>query len=562
MDATTLTADAPLPDDVPTLQALVRQLLAEVARLRAENEALRTRLDAALKYRFGRRSERRPAADEGDAPPPAASGGSPGNATPVPSQPVTTTPPPRRDPHGRGPLPAHLERRAVVHDLTEAEKLCPCCGQLRVCIGTTPPTEQLDLEPARFFVRRTIKKTYACQCCDVNVVPAAQRIQTAGPAQVGPIAKGLCGPGLLAHVITAKFADHTPVHRLAGQLARSGVEVARSTLGDWLAQAAELLFPLWLLLRQELLRSRVIHTDDTGVKLRLPGETHAARSHLWVYLGDADHPYALFDFTDDYTAEGPARILDVYAGYLQADALAQYEEVFGPTRARHCACWAHARRRFVAALDAGAKQAERPLELIGQLYALEHRLPPLLPPSQDPQKQAQRQQREEQRRQQRQQHARPVLDELKRWLDEQQPKVLPRSLLGQAISYALNHWEALTRYLEQGYLSIDNNLSERTLRAVALGRNNWGAFGSETGGRTAAVLYSVVGTCKHLGIDPFAYLREALPGLFALGDLRETLPKLLAVGESPPDTPLLDWLPDRWLQRRARDAPAATAAAG
>ena len=137
-------------------------------------------------------------------------------------------------------MPEHLERREVVHDLTEAEKLCPCCGQPRVCIGEQT-AEQLDLEPARFFVLRTVKKSYACRHCDPAAVPAEQRMQTAGPAQVGPIAKGLCGPGLLAHVITAKFADHVPVHRLAGQLARSGVTIARSTLGDWLAQAADLL---------------------------------------------------------------------------------------------------------------------------------------------------------------------------------------------------------------------------------------------------------------------------------------------------------------------------------
>src|SRR3954451_22516434 len=210
MDAASLTPDMPLPDDVPTLQALLRQVLAELARLRAENAELRGKLDAALKHRFGRRSERQPRLKCRD-----------------------DQPPRRRHKHGRATLPEHLERRMVVYDLTEAEKFCPCCGQRRVCIGEQT-AEQLDLEPARFFVRRTIKKSYACQHCDPSVVPPEQRLPTAGPAQVGPIAKGLCGPGLLAHVITAKFADHTPLHQLAGQLARSGVHVARATLGDWL----------------------------------------------------------------------------------------------------------------------------------------------------------------------------------------------------------------------------------------------------------------------------------------------------------------------------------------
>src|SRR5947209_2631946 len=239
MDAELPAPDAPLPDDVPSLQALVRLLLAECARLRAENAELRGKLDAALKHRFGRRSERQPGPRRPD-----------------------DKPPPRRDEHGRAALPEHLERRAVVHDLTEAEQRCPCCGRPRACIGEQT-TEQLDLEPARFFVRRTVKKSYACRHCDPAAVPAEQRLQTAGPAQVGPLAKGLCGPGLLAHVITAKFADHVPLHRLAGQLGRSGVPLACSTLGDWLAGAADLLEPLYALMHQRLALSRVLHGDDT-----------------------------------------------------------------------------------------------------------------------------------------------------------------------------------------------------------------------------------------------------------------------------------------------------------
>jgi len=203
----------------------------------------------------------------------------------------------------------------------------------------------------------------------------------------------------------------------------------------------------------------------------------------------------------------------------------------------------------VAAQEGGDERAEAALGLIRRLYAVERDLPPLLVPADDPAAAEQRRRREEQRRQLRQRQAEPILTELKTWLEEQRPKALPKSPLGQAIGYALNHWEALGRYLEQGYLAIDNNLSERTLRAVALGRNNWGVLGSETGGRTAAELYTLVGTCKHLGLDPFAYLKEALPGLFALG-------------ETPAAEQLLEWLPDRWLLRRARETPPASAGAG
>jgi transposase len=520
MDASCLPADTPLPDDVDTLQQMVRDLLAEVARLRAENAELKGKLEQALKHRFGRRSERRPK------PKPAAEDDKPA---------------PQHDPHGRAPLPEHLERRDLVCDLTEAERLCPCCGRPRVCIGEQT-AEQLDLEPAHFFVLRTRKKSYACPHCDPTTVPAEQRIQTAGPPQVGPIAKGLCGPGLLAQVCTAKFADHVPVHRLAGQLSRSGVGIAASTLGDWLAGAADLLDPLYQFMHQRLLLSRVLHGDDTSVKLRVVGADRTRKAYLWVNIGDADYPYVVFDFTADHTAAGPERFLAGYKGYLQADALAQYEGLYAEGQLLHVCCWAHARRKFVAAVEAGDQRGNAALEWIRRLYAIERELPPLLPPSEDAQAVTQRWQREEQRRALRQQQAEPVLLVLKQWLDEQRPQALPKSPLGQAIGYACNHWEALGRYLEQGYLGIDNNLSERTLRAIALGRNNWGVLGSEAGGETAAVLYSVVGTCKHLQIDPFGYLRECLPALFALG-------------QRPTAEQLLEWLPDRWLLRRGRESP-------
>lgn len=269
--------------------------------------------------------------------------------------------------------------------------------------------------------------------------------------------------------------------------------------------------------------------------------------HLWTYIGDADYPYVLFDFTAHYKAEGPTTFLKDYRGYLQADALAQYEGLYGDERVLHVCCWAHARRKFVAAVDTSDATAQVVLDLIGQLYAVERALPPLLLPAATTR--TLRQQREEQRQQLRQQQAQPVLAKLKQWLDEQRPKALPKTLLGKAIGYALNNWAALQRYLERGYLSLDNNLSERTLRVVALGRNNWGVLGSAAGGKTAAVLYSLVQTCKYLQIDPFTYLREALLGLFALG-------------EKPTPEQLQDWLPDRWLLGRVRAGSGQPTAAG
>src|SRR5262249_1545870 len=305
-----------LPGDVATLQQLLRQLLVEVAQLRQdnqqlrqENQQLRERLDQAARQRFGPRSERRrrvpPLDTAADAAAPAVG-------------------------HGRQDLPEHLPRRPVVHDLTEAEKLCPCCGRLRACIGEQT-SEQLAYEPAQYFGFRPSKKTYAYRHADCpGNVP--QRFRTAGPALRGPIAKGMCGPGLLAQLITSKYADHLPLHRLEKIVARSGVHLARSTLCDWMKAAADVLRPLVLLMQLRILQPRVIRSDDTAVPYQVPGGERTKAGPLWAYIGDPSHPYVLFDFTTHYRRDGPEGILKSYTGYLQADALAQYEGLYATGR--------------------------------------------------------------------------------------------------------------------------------------------------------------------------------------------------------------------------------------
>jgi transposase len=490
--------DGPLPHDVALLQTLVRELLSEVQRLRQENEELRQRLDLALRHRFGPRSERtRP------------------RRPPPPEETATTAAP---EGHGRHPLPTHLPRERVVYDLTEAEQRCPGCGQPRICIGEQV-SEQLDYRPASYIVVQHVRKTYACRHCDG---PAEQRFTTAGPATVGPIAKGLAGPGLLAHLITCKYADHLPLHRLEGIVARSGVTLARSTLCDWMARAAGLLTPLVSLMQGRLLQSRVIHSDDTPVPFREEGKDKTSAGHLWVYIGDRDHPYVRFDFTTHYRRDGPEQALKGYAGYLQADALAQYEGLFATGAVVHVACNAHARRRFVEAQASAPAEAAEALAYFGALYQVERELAQRFAANDDAGRQ-----------QYRCAQTAAVRHAFHTWLLEKRQQVLPKSPLGEAVGYALSNWEALMRYMDAGYLAIDNNLAERTLRQVALGRNNWQYCGSAEGGRTAAVLYSVMGTCKHLGIDPFAYLRAVLPALFRLG-------------ERPGEEALACWLPDAW----------------
>jgi hypothetical protein len=265
------------------------------------------------------------------------------------------------------------------------------------------------------------------------------------------------------------------------------------------------------------------------VPFREAGKEQTATGHLWVYIGDQAHSYVCFDFTTHYRRDGPEQFLKEFAGYLQADCLAQYEGLFAGGRVRHVACWAHARRKFVEAQATAPEAAAEALAQIRKLYRVERELGERFAADD-----------EANRQQYRAAQTAAVRAAFFDWLVEQQPQLLPRSPLGEAVAYALRHREALERYVEAGYLAIDNNVSERTLRQVVVGRKNWLFCGSAEGGRTAATLYSVVGTCKHQGLDAFAYLQEALPALAELG--------------AAADEELAEWLPENWAQRRQRTA--------
>ncbi len=501
-------AAAPLPSDVATLQTMVRELLATVAELRRTVEAQQQHIDRLTRQLYGRKSER-------------LTGDTPTTGNTVMATAATAPDPSRRQRpgHGRRPLPGHLPRERIEHDLAEVERACPTCGGQRVRIGAET-SEQLDYRPASLVVVERVRFTYACPSCSRTADPidgGRPTIATA-PLPPQPINKGLPGPGLLAHVVTSKFADHLPLHRLAGILARHGVTVSRSTLGGWVAAAAGLLGPLTDRMAERVRQSRVIQTDDTPVPVLTPGARRTKIGHLWVYLGDAEAPYAVFDFTPTYSAEGPKRFLGSYAGSVQADALRQYDPLFDrpPPRPTEVGCWAHARRKFHDARTSDPARAHEALARIRQLYDVEADARLLDSDS---------------RMSLRQARARPMLDVLFAWLALERDQVLPKSPMAAAIGYALANRAALTRYTEAGDLAIDNNASERALRAVAVGRKNWLFAGSDVGATSAAVLYSVVGTCRRLGIDPFAYLRDAFTRLPTL----------------PPDR-IDELLPNRWTQ--------------
>jgi transposase len=364
--------------------------------------------------------------------------------------------------------------------------------------------------------------------------PLPPGVVIAAAKPIMPIAKGLPGPGLLAHLIVSKYVDHLPLHRLQRVYERQGLLLPRSTTCDWLAACSQLLRPLYDVLVAQVLQSRVIHTDDTPVKMQEPSH-QLSTARLWVYLGDDAHRYHVFDFTVNRKRDGPHTFLANYAGYLQADAFSGYDGLYlpqasgGVARIHEVACHAHARRKFYEARGSDALRAHQALGYYRQLYALERSA-------------TTNHFDEEQRRQMRQDFAVPILNQFKNWLDSERVEVLPKSPLGQAIQYALNQWTALVRYTEAGFLAIDNNVAEREMKKIAIGRKNWLFVGSPKGGQTAAVLLSFTATCQRLGVEPWAYLQNVLRRL-----------------PTTPPTQLTDLLPDRWEAARRLQAAAAAA---
>jgi len=386
---------------------------------------------------------------------------------------------------GRQPLARHLKRERIVHDLAEQEKHCSTCQQDLRPIGEES-SERYEYIPAQLTVIEDICKKYACAC----TVKTATK-----PSQ--PIEKSTAGASLLAQVIVAKTADHLPLHRQEKIFERHGVDISRKTMGGWLAQCADLLKPLYGSMKEVLFQSKVIGTDDTSVKVLDVKLPFARTGRIWPYSGDAAHPVILYDYTATRERAGPEEFLKGYRGYLQADAYGGYDAFFkDPARGLiEVGCWAHARRYFHKALESDQARMGPALLLIAQLYRVEKQARSLTA---------------EDRLGLRQLQSQPILEKLRNYLLEIQVEVLPKSPEGRAVRYTLKNWTALTRYCEDGDLQIDNNATERAIRGVAVGRNNWVFFGSDEGGKTAAVLRSFVASCQRVGVDPFVWLKDIL----------------------------------------------------
>jgi len=320
-----------------------------------------------------------------------------------------------------------------------------------------------------------------------------------------PIARGLAGPGLLAHVMVSKYCDHTPLYRQSGIFAREGVHIDRSTMAGWVDQGDALLDPLVAALGRYALAGAKVHADDTPVKVLDPGRGRTKTGRLWVYVRDdrpaasSDPPAVWFQYSPDRKGEHPQQHLTSFRGTLQADAYGGWGKLYENGRIREAACWAHARRPFwdlhLSLGRAPGTLAEQALQRIAALYEIEADIRGQVP---------------EERRQQRQARAGPLLKELHTWLSAMLGRVSAKSELAAAIGYSLTRWQALTRYLQDGRVEIDNNAAERALRGVSLGRKNYLFMGSDAGGERAAAIYSLVETAKLNGLDPEAYLREVL----------------------------------------------------
>jgi transposase len=390
----------------------------------------------------------------------------------------------------RKPLPEHLPREVVTH-LPQGDCCSGCGGALRK-FGEDV-SEQLEYIPESFKVLRHVRPKFACSGCD-RVVEA--------PAPSRPIERGLAGPGLLAHVLVSKFADHLPLYRQSEIYARQGVEIERSTLAGWVGAASELVTPLLDALQKHVVGGAKLHADDTPIPVLAPGNGKTKTGRLWTYVrddrpaGEDTAPAVWFAYSADRKGEHPRQHLKNFKGALQADAYAGFHHLYGHGAIYEVACWAHARRKFhdIHAIHASPITTEA-LARIGALYRIEEEV---------------RGKPAELRREVRQTRARPLLDELHKWMEKMLRSLSNKSETAGAIRYALSHWRALTRYIDDGRLEIDNSAAERALRAVALGRKNYLFAGSDAGGDRAAAFYSLIGSAKLNGLDPELYLRTVL----------------------------------------------------
>ncbi len=513
-----------LPEDVEALQALLREQARHYEQQLAERdgtiERLRAQINILLAKRFGASAEKVSAAQLGlfneaelevqDADEETEAAG-------------TVVAAHRRGTPKRAPLPEYLPRVDIEHPLPESERCCPRHG-IALERFDELVSEQLDIIPAKVQVLRHIRGKYRCPCC-------AGHLRTA-PMTPQPIPKSQASPGLLAYVATAKFVDALPLYRQGQQFARLGVELSRTTLASWVVRLGELVQPLINLLRDELLAQPYLLMDETTLQvLKEPGRPPESKSYLWAQMSPASEaPIILFDYDPSRSGEVPKRLLAGFEGTLHTDGYNGYDAVVREQGLVHLFCWTHARRRFVDALKSlglnpkrlparAPPKAQRILQALGfikALYRIERRIRGKPP---------------DERYRRRQAESVPVLDDLRTWLDETRPQILPGSALGEALGYLDNHWRGLVRYCDDGRYEMDTNGVENAIRPFCIGRRGWLFSDTVAGARSSANLYSLIQTAKANGLEPYAYLRYVfteLPKANSVADIEALLPLRVA----------------------------------
>ena len=506
----TATHSLDLPDDVAALRALIVERDVKLVERDEKIVAQRHTIDLLTKIAFGKSSEKRRAQ--------VIAGEAVGQghlfhadliveaertaeAKNVQGE-IVLAPPLKKQKAGgrRKRFPDHLPRVSTSYELAEDERRCSNCGGRLHEMGEESTKELERLETA--IVHEIRRRKYACRCCTDGVTTAP------GPDRV--IEKGLLGPGFLAHVAVERFGNHMPYHRLEKKYAAEGLDLSRSVLERSMGSCAEIAKPLHTRLREEILRSASIFTDDTSVTIARPvSQAGSKKGRVWIYADREGRHY--YDFTDSRKRDGPMKVLADYRGFIQADAYPGYDAFFLPEGATEVACWAHARRKFVDAEKIEPAIAEEAIERIKELYAVEKYC-------------ASAGLNDTERQAVRSAQSVPMLDALFAWMALKEAEVLPKSPMAEALRYSLKLEQALRCYTTDGCLEIDNNRAERALRQVAVGRKNWMFFLTEGGGETAVVLLSLVMTAKAIGINPQTYLRDVFLRIGRESDVAKLTP--------------------------------------
>jgi len=508
-----------LPDDSEKLKRIIIDLHKAQGQYESEIELLREQVAHLYHQLFGRKSEKNRYGEDSpqlplfDMPEPDPDDKEE-ETTPVASH--------SRRKKGRKPLPDNLPRVEVIHDIGDDEKVCHCGADLSR-IGEEV-SEKLDIIPAVIQVIRHIRPKYSCKHCE-NIEENGPTVKVAS-VQQQLIPKAIASGGLMAHILTAKFADALPFYRQEKQFTRLGVEISRATMCRWSMRVAEACMPLKNLLRQEILSGPLINADETTVQvLKEPGRSPASKSYMWVFRGgDPNNPSFYFHYHKSRAGEVAADFLRGYQGVVQTDGYVAYDFLNHTKDIDHLGCWAHARRKFIEAQKARGKNSKKPgsadqaLKFIKTLYSIEKKAKK---GKLSPQEILELRKNE----------AIPVLDKMYVWLARKSKQVVPKSFLGRAVQYTLNQWERLSGYVGHPHATPDNNLAENAIRPFCVGRRNWLFAGTPEGAQASATIFSLIETAKANRLEPYKYLRylfENLPFAETVEDYKKLLPSNLS----------------------------------